>query len=100
MLIPFKVLNTHAKKKMKLNLLKKKKKKCQLTLRLSAGTRGVEKKKKKTKINASRVNPRWLILHSLCCFALCITLIMPDGETFQNLSNFQTKMHHLKNTAT
>lgn len=48
MLIAFKVPNTHAKKKMKLNLLKKKKKSVSLPSG-SAETGG-----KKAKINASR----------------------------------------------
>lgn len=48
MLIPFKVLNTHAKKKMKLNLLKKKKK----SVSLPSGS--AQAPGKKAKINASR----------------------------------------------
>lgn len=32
-----------------------------------------------------------LILHSLCCSPVCITLIMLDGETFQKLKQFSNK---------
>lgn len=34
---------------------------------------------------------RSLILHSLCCSPVCITLIMLDGETFQKLKQFSDK---------
>ena len=37
-----------------------------------------------------------LILHSLCCSSVCITLIMPDGETFPKLKQFSNQDAPLK----
>lgn len=37
-----------------------------------------------------------LILHSLCCSSVCITLIMLDGETFPKLKQFSNQDAPLK----
>lgn len=83
LLIPFRVLKTQAKKKMKLNLLKKK------SVILPSGS-----------VQAPRGKKRWMplgelapavILSSLCCCAVWRALITRMGEAFQKLKQLENK---------